>query len=81
MAKPFRLLPDSAEMLFPGLSKCGVLVILKASALNCSLYLSAKVKVRDKLVFRVKNPGPRIAPRSAVPNVAVFTAAKAVGSK
>lgn len=43
--------------------------------------LPVKLKPRARLVFRLKNPGPRRPLYGAVPKVAVVTGANAVGSK
>ena len=55
------------DTLEAGLPNEGVFVTLKASALNSSFTLSTITKERERLVLRLKRPGPRTESLLAVP--------------
>src|SRR5262249_18006723 len=64
-----------------GLLKRGVLVSPKASARHCNPNRSVNLKVRNMLISRLKNPGPRTVSRPTLPNTGPDGAEKTLGSK
>src|SRR2546423_118647 len=69
------------DMLANGFAKCVVLMTLKHSARNCSVWLLCVLKVRNRLISRLGALGPRNEPRPAFPNRASVTGLNADTSK
>src|ERR1035438_10477044 len=62
---------DELPVVAEGFAKMSVFVRPRASARNCRLNRSRMAKVRKRLPFKLKRPGPRRMSRPLLPNVGV----------